>query len=188
MDLRKQVVQLNKIMSEHTKIINDQSKQINELKSIAKSMCTPKQIAVHSSVNNNKRTYASISKQWHEMCPTPVSTRNIETSVRRSRISNIQKRKLDPILIVKPNEQIEVKDIESQIKNVMNPLSDPVKSIRQSSNGNIVITCTTDDDIDVVKNKLCDNISYNVDVSERKKVRPVVKLVVISEYDQSKKD
>lgn len=57
----------------------------------------------------------------------------------------------------------------------------------ETKSGNIVITCNSHEDISAVKNKLS-SIGSDCEINERRKYRPVVNLVGISEYEIGEED
>lgn len=179
-DLRKQVCALQKLLSEHTAVLSEQARQIRELSSVANSVNTPR-------LSGAKRSYAEVSKSWAEICPTPVSSKRLRSDHDDNVKSAVKRRIPDPIIIIKPKVPNDRNDIKNRIKSVINPIDDPVKCMRETENGNIVITCRSHEDISAVKNKLS-SVESDCEINERKKYRPIVKLVGISEYVVGQED
>lgn len=182
-DMHKRLDEMQKVISEHSSEINAQSDRLSELCSIAnKNMLTPS-----ANNSNRKRSYAAVSRNWAEDCATPLTSNDGLTSAKRSRrnIESMQRKLPEPIIIVKPKQNVEKSSVMSDIKQVINPISDPVKCMRDTTNGNIVITCKSQGDVSAIKQKLS-SIDHMCDISERRKKRPMIKLVGISEYNQDK--
>lgn len=159
-----------------------QSSKIDALKSVIEA--NKVQQSVTQRANTRKRTFASVVSDNY--VSTPVTTNNVYQSAKRTRNDQPvkQRNSREPILIVKPNPEVDKASVTNNIKRVLNPISDPIKGMHETSNGNIVITCKTYDDVSAMKQKLS-SMSNVCEINERTKVLPTIKLVGISEYNES---
>lgn len=125
-------------------------------------------------------------RKWSDVLgsdsPTPVSTNkaasDMTRAAKRPKSSlDIAPVKRDPILIVKARNSAEKSKVKEAVKSALNPLSDPVKNIRETAKGDVVLVCNDEQSIENVKKKNCDVVGQLVEVNEPKMATPLVKVV-----------
>lgn len=180
-DIIRRMKRLEDIICQHTVKIQEQAKVIEKL---------TKQNQVN--VNNTPQNYSGLVKNWVKDCQTPLSALNtVERSSKRKRLNDgiCEKRKGDPVLIVKPTDASVIENLSAQIKKTINPVKDPVVSMNNNNRGALIIKCTDHESVEEVKQKLSavqDNIECEID--KPKTYRPIVKVVGISEYNEEDKE
>jgi len=185
-DIMKKIDDLHSIIAKHTEQIEKQGNLIEDLRKIANQAVTPKS-AISSSVNR-KRTYAEHAELWSELCETPRSVTNSIKTPKRARfheVNSIRKRNQNPILFVKPKNDNDIETIRSEIKKAVNPMSDPVKYLRNTKSGNIVVACTSNEDINNIQQKLSTAIGDLCDVDKPTARKPIIKIVGLSGFKDS---
>lgn len=187
-DVVKRIKKLESIVVQNSIAISEQSKLINELKSVPKGVNNPFLTPRFVNSPRNKSLFASVVKDWAVETQTPVSHGSVSRKRPRRQVEERvynSNRKGDPILIVKPNNVDDTANIRDEIKKVINPMKDPVKSMSESKKGSIIIKCNDHESVEVMKSKLNDVISekYECDIEKPKEFKPVIKVVGISEYD-----
>lgn len=125
-------------------------------------------------------------RKWSDVVssnsPTPVSTNKVAfnnaSAAKRLKSSvDIAPVKRDPILIVRANGTAEKSKVKDAVKSALNPLSDPVKNLRETAKGDVVLVCNDEQSIEAVKKKICDTLGQLVEVNEPKMATPTVKVV-----------
>lgn len=120
----------------NTETIINQSKIISELREKIKKLTSVVE-------RGNKRTYSSV------VCgssPTVNSTANRPPKRVRPEI-NAPK---EPILVIKPNADVTGEEVQKLVKDVVNPIDDPVTTMRQTAKGNLIVHCTDHSVIETV--------------------------------------
>lgn len=185
-DLMKKMDDLQTIIKNHTEQIEKQAKLIENLRKTANQVVTPKS-AIPSSINR-KRTYAEHAEQWSDLCKTPTSVTNDIKTPKRARfheVNSIRKRNVNPILFVKPKNDNDIESIRSEIKKAVNPMSDPVKYLRNTKSGNIVVACKSDKDISSIQQKLSNAIGDICDVDKPSARKPIIKVVGLTDFNNA---
>lgn len=174
-DILKKVKQLENIIVEHTKKIEEQAKTIEMLKCKNVPLQTP--------------VISNIVKSWADECSnTPVRS-SAKRNPKRARFSNEnENRKGEPVIIVKTTNESDVNKIEKQIKSSINPLNDPVKSLSVNKKGTVVVKCVDHDSVKQIQAKITNAVKdkFVCTVEKPKESKPVIKIVGISNYDNDK--
>lgn len=180
MNVAATVNDLKNMVNEHAKLISEQNKVISELKSsVLKTNAkeTP-------SISANKRRYADVIN-WADESVTPVSTKDSAVK-RQRRLENNSvvkdKKSYDPLLIIKSKDQNSAGNMKSDIKKLINPMNDPVRNLRQTAKGNIVVHCKDHNAVEEIKKKLNDKVGSVYDIDKPKETKPVIKMVGINEH------
>lgn len=95
--------------------------------------------------------------------------------------------KIPPVLVIKPKENECDKDIGDEIKNVINPLNDPVTSMRRARNNKIVIQCNDERSVETIKSKLNEKFGSEFDVDRAQQSKPRIKIFGIYDYENDSK-
>lgn len=176
-DIVKKITVLENVIAKQNEQIAEHSKLLMHLKSLANNVMTPR-----TETPKRKRTYAEMCLETPHLNETPVRVFNSNKHPKRPRNDSVNERKADPVLILKPKSDMNAKDFTNEIKKIINPVSDPVKSLRVTATGKIVVLCKNNDAISEIKKKLCDNIGNDCDIDEPKKKKPMIKLIGITDY------
>lgn len=180
-ELKKKIEKLEDIIKVHTEQIKNQTKLIDELRKMANQAVTPRSLVS----NNRKRTYAEHTEQWSEMCMTPKTVPDSEKTPKRRRfteVSSIRKRNLNPVLLVKPKSDEDKLAMKSAIKSAVNPKIDPVRYLRDTKSGTIVVACKTYDDVMNIQKKLYNAIGDKYEIDKPAARKPIIKVVGISDF------
>lgn len=185
-EIMKRLQTLETIIAYQTEKISEQSSAIDQLKLMLNQSSVQK-------LQPNKRLFSDAARQWSEDCVTPRTINNFGTSdtvkksaKRRKQDKSINEdRKGDPIIVVKPSNESEVNDIRREIKKIINPTRDPVKTMRESAKGSIIISCDDHSVVDTIQKKLSENLTdkFDCEVERQKQRKPVIKLVGINDYN-----
>lgn len=199
-DIATRLKVLEAIIKGHTDSICKQELVINELKKEISSGNNQNKennnLSAYTPIqtNRNKRPYSSVL--WSEIMQTPVTHSNTDASEsvnKRRRIENREKNvksnnlfkdkeKYERLLVIKPNDiDSDMNDMKSDIKKIVNPKDDPVKTIRTTAKGNIILKCNDKESLEIVKNKLLKSVSDKYSVDTPKQVSPQIKLVGLDE-------
>lgn len=201
-NFQKQVLKkLNEIeclVKNHEKMLKDHQNELDIVKKTLGSVTvedlsyTPTSAsiskpAVNSRSSKNKRTYAQMLQSSSDNA-TPEAGKTPNAN-KKPKIDN--KTKKDPVLVIRlkettdkiavpmntddgsnDNEKNKV-NVKDTIKRLLNPLIDPVKSIRTTSRGNVVVLCNDEKAVLEMKKKLTEECNDEFDINEPKSVQPI---------------
>lgn len=112
----------------------------------------------------------------------------MRTKLQKDREEMIKKtrEKSSHILIVKAKEQSEDKiEVRNCVRKAIDPLNDPVNTIRATSKGKMVVFCKDSAAMDQMKLKLTQNIGQKYEIDEPKAHKPRIKIVGDFDTDSS---
>lgn len=98
-------------------------------------------------------------------------------------------RNVRPILVVKNKDadkvmsQNEVNALKDSIKSTVNPSTDPVKCLRETKKGKIIIECKDAASLGIIRQKIVDKVGSDIQVEEPKATSPIIKLIGLTEFD-----
>lgn len=178
-DIMKKIHDLELNITAHTDKLKQQSDMINDLKRIADNAITPKSAP--------RKAFSETSLKWSDLCHTPRSSTFDSPQNRRKR----SRKDLDsektvnyaPILIVNPKNDTDVNVIKNDIKSVINPIHDPVREMKSTNKGKIVIKCKDHESIEDMKKKLHTAIGDKYEINTPKEFKPMLKLVGLNEFE-----
>lgn len=178
-DICKRIKHLEQIIVENTKRLDEQAQLIEKLYSSNQSK--------RQEETPRKQLISNIVKNWSDETPvTSFASVRKSTKRRRTDTKINQARKGDPILVVKPSNDEQLDEIKSVIKQSLNPVKDPVKSLNVNKKGSIIIKSTDHESIEQIQAKLGDVTQlYDCAIDKPKQSKPVIKLVGISEYENN---
>jgi len=171
----------------------DYEKEIERLKN-KPSVTSP---FMSPSVNAN-----AIKRKWTDLIgsDSPVATSPRNNKVQRKELHTqspllLRKKQNEvPILVIKPKAkdakitENDQKLMQEQVKSAVNPLNDPVKSLRFSAKGNIIVQCTDAASIQSIKEKIAQKLNNDYVVDKPSESDPLFKIVGINETDFSDND
>ena len=195
---------LKAVEESFSKKMSDQKNEIGELKKIVEQLvnkkcdnnATPRGF-------NVKRPYSEVLRDGvmdvNTVWQTPLTTGirwSDEMSSNKSNISaavysndgsvNKPKRhksvasvpaKRDPVLIVKAKSSPDRRKAKESVQKVLHPVKDPVRVLKETAGGDVILICNDAESIASVKNKVVDAIGSSFDVSEPKEFQPRLKIV-----------
>ena len=85
--------------------------------------------------------------------------------------------KRDPILIVKAKSSPDKNKVKESVQKVLHPVKDPVRLMKETAGGDVVLICNDAESVNVVKKKVNEAIGSSFDVSEPKELQPRLKIV-----------
>ena len=85
--------------------------------------------------------------------------------------------KRDPVLIVKAKSSPDKKKVKESVQKVLHPVKDPVRLMKETAGGDVVLICNDAESMNVVKKKVDEAIGSSFDVSEPKELQPQLKIV-----------
>lgn len=188
-DIAGRLQTLETMMKDYASVMKVQQSTISNLESKLSEKCANNQFFTPmTSVSvSKKRKYNDVVSSWADEMRTPVTTTSaIRDKKTRGtkKLSGLFKDKSDyePILVIESSDSSKVSDVLSEVKKVVNPRDDPVKVIRQTSRGNVILECNDQVSVTTVKNKL--NAIGGSVFSARlpKQVQPEIKLVGLNEF------
>lgn len=165
---------LNDKLAEHEKKLNSIAQPINFYQN---SPLTPR-----------KRSFVNVLKENN-------SASNVENG--RAKIMKINQNGQNPpvqsvkapILVIKSKKEVKKCDLEKsatnasvKIKSILNPLTDPVKSMQTRKNGKVIIQCNDSQSLENVKEKLSKKIGSEFSIEKPTERRPVLKVVGLHDY------
>jgi len=185
LNIAESVNDLKNVVNQHTKIIEEQNKVISELKT-----CINKPSESLTPVpSSNKRKYSDLLN-WADEMPSPIIVDKSDSVKRRkpNLNNNVVKDKslFEPVLIVKPDKEKNIEKMKKDISKIINPKNDPVKKLRQTARGNLVIQCNDHSAVELIKSKLNTQVKDSYNVDRPKETKPVLKLVGIHDYTTDK--
>lgn len=99
-----------------------------------------------------------------------------------------------PILVIKNRDAEKVmsneymESVKRSVKSVINPVTDPVKCMRETKKGKLIIECNDKKSLEVIKKKISDQIDdEEIQVAEPQASNPIIKLIGITEFDTKEK-
>ena len=85
--------------------------------------------------------------------------------------------KRDPVLIVKAKSSPDKKKVKESVQKVLHPVKDPVRLMKETAGGDVILICNDAESVNVVKKKVDEAIGSSFDVSEPKELQPRLKIV-----------
>lgn len=120
-----------------------------------------------------KRTYSSVVTNTNvQFQPTPKIQRVT---------TNKQVKQQQPVIVVQTKNDERRKEIEENVKKVIDPLVDPIHSYKKTSTGKIVIGCRDNDAFEAMKTKLKANMHADYVIDEPRAVKPMVRIIGIQD-------
>lgn len=83
----------------------------------------------------------------------------------------------EPILIVTKRSAADQTDVRTRVKSVLNPLTDPVKTVNLSAQGKAVVRCTNHESLPVIKQRLQHELGNDVEIDVPKALSPRVTVI-----------
>lgn len=105
-----------------------------------------------------------------------TSSMNKSSENKRGAKKDVTSSNSESILIIKPNDANN-KSAKSVVTAILKPEIDPVKNLRETAKGDVVIKCNDENAMRSIKEKLDKNANGEIKVSEPKKMTPRVKVV-----------
>lgn len=184
---------LRAILSDHSKIMSEQRVLISELKNKLDARekvneSTPF-LSTKSVANaSSKRKYCDVVGSWAMDTQTPLThTSEFQTVSKRAKFKKLplfrDKNKFEPIIVIKPkvNEDGDICDVISEVKKCVNPRDDPVKNVRRTAKGNVILECKDHESVDRMRVKIGLVLNDKCSVDLPKESVPEVKLVGLQE-------
>ena len=193
---------LKSVEESFDKKIIDQNSEIGELRKMVEQLVNKK--CDNSAISrgfNAKRPYSDVLRDggtdvntvWQTPLTTGIGRWSDEMSSNKSNSRtpacdntnsvNKAKRhktvpaKRDPVLIVKAKSSPDKTKVKESVQKVLHPVKDPVRLLKVTAGGDVVLICNDAESIDVVKTKVVDAIGSSFDVSEPKELQPRLKIV-----------
>lgn len=144
------------------------------------------QHAVHSPLQSSvlKRRFADVLCDVSDI-RTPVTNKVQRRGDNEFKV-NVDVR---PILVVKNKDankimsQVEIETLKNSIKSSVNPSTDPVKCLRETRKGKIIVECKDTASINIIRQKIVNGVSSDIQVEEPQSTSPIIKLIGLSEFD-----
>lgn len=188
---------LEGIISEHSSIINEQKAMISELKSKLEvrdqnPLSTPFLSARNYTNTRKKRKFGDVVRDWavdSEDTRTPLTHTTATFSIRKRKKLSVplyrEKKDYDPIVVIKPRDDVDeidaLLDILSDVKKVVNPRDDPVKNIRRTAKGNVILECNDQQSVQTIMDKVGTALRDKCCVDVPRESIPEIKLVGLHE-------
>lgn len=165
---------LEKTLQEHT----------NKLNSVTSSMSSPLNTAVRQ---KNKRTFASIMEDNSAIGSAvklqKTKDSNILTPMRKQTIKNASK--IKNYVIVQPKDMSETTSEEARaaIKSALDKSSDPVRGMRKTVKGKILIECNDSASVKLIQEKLNDKMKDSCEIKGVNSYLPKMIVTGLSDYE-----
>lgn len=193
------VKQLVTLESSFNKKLDSQNAEISALKATVQELC--KNFESHkkvSSGNKNKRLYAEVtmdgctgtstppkvqktqsragaSSQSAPMSGTPLTSKTNKFTKKPREIREIEDNTL--LIIKHKDDSKSFESVVNDFTNSIDPLKDPVKDIRKTSKGKLVIRCNDKDSLELMQKKLASQYDQEYNIEAPKTHEPLIKLV-----------
>ena len=195
---------VNAVEESFNEKISDQKNEIGELKKMVEHLVNKK---CDSSATvrglNVKRPYSDVLRdrvidvntvwqtplttgigRWsdemssNKSTSTPVcDNTNSVSKAKRHKPAVSAPAKRDPVLIVKAKSSPDKKKVKETVQKVLHPVKDPVRLMRETAGGDIVLICNDAESVNVVKKKVDEAIGSSFVVTEPKELQPRLKIV-----------
>lgn len=169
------VIIINKLCAIE-KVVNNLNenhiKQAHEIDVLKKSVQSIKNVSSATPVVKSNRKYNEVLREDGASSSPNISEQTARKNLTKKPVNN------DPVLIIRAADRSN-KEIKKTVATILKRSEDPVKSLRETANGDIILVCNDKDSIEIVKNKLNSKAKNVLQVSEPKKVLPKIKLVGI---------
>lgn len=138
----------------------------------------------NSDTNMSTATPTNVKKRsWVDMArgttsndtQTPYQHQHQKSAKRHRTVA--PKAKRDPVLIVRAKNQPDRMKVKETINQQLHPLDDPVKSVKETAKGDVIVVCNDTESLNTVRAKLNDAIGNEFDVTEPKEIQPRLKIV-----------
>ena len=136
-----------------------------------------------------KRTFSSVLVNANNYTePSPKIQRITSKQQQQQQNQDKQKQqrqtqqKKSHVVVVQTKDQDKRNEIEASVKNIIDPLTDPITRCRKTMRGKVVIECKDEESVKMVKNKLTQNMPNDFEVDTPKPVMPMIKIVSVSDY------
>lgn len=126
------------------------------------------------SLGGKKRTFSEVVNSDFS---TPTGP-NVKNKKLGNRLASPVK---TPLLVVSLKESENCDETQKKIENSLHPSVDPVKFIRKTNRGKILVECNDRNDIETVKKKLAETLGDKCEIHEPKSVKPMIKIVGVDE-------
>lgn len=161
----------------------NQEREINGLKKMVDQLISKKCDSTHNTPSVGKRKWCDVVSDGVTCTPNEASKRQKQHNSVPIAQRKLIPDKSDAILIVKPKDAKADEAVKtalvSKVKSVLNPVTDPVKKLRETSKGNIVIECQNEEAAEQLKQKINQACGDSCEVSEPKLPLPMIKVVGI---------
>lgn len=135
------------------------------------------------------------ANKWGNVVETPVSHRpkrqrssehvhdqhapvsSYASAAKRFRNTTVSTPQHTPVLIVKAKNPDQVKNVRELVTNALDPTVDPVRNMRETARGDVILQCKEAADIDIVRTKLNALMNEPLEVSTPKEHCPKIKIV-----------
>ena len=206
-DFRLSVLNKLKAVEESfAKKISDQNNEIGELKKMVEQLVNKKYDNITNTARglNAKRPYSEVIRDgamdgnavWQTPLTTGIgrwsdemmsnnsnnrtpacdNTNSVSNAKRHKTVPSVPAKR-DPVLIVKAKSSPDKKKVKESVQKVLHPVKDPVRVLKETAGGDVVLICNDANSIAAVKSKVVDAIGSLVDVSEPKELQPRLKIV-----------
>lgn len=95
--------------------------------------------------------------------------------------------KIAPVIVIKSKSNDINIDIQSSVKKVLDPLSDPISRMRKTKTNKVVVECNSERDVDQIKEKLSQKLGNELEVDRPKSSTPTIKVIGIHDYESKEK-
>lgn len=204
-DFQKQVLkklsEIESFVKNNEKILKNHQSELDIVKkslaNVTASYTSYTPASATTEVNgNNKRPYSVVASSWSDNA-TPI-TRITTVANKKPRI-DVKKKQTEQVLVIRPKQQSDNNDgemltgdngvngetnktnVKDTIKRLLNPLTDPVKSIRTTSKGNVIVLCNDEQSVKEIRKTLEENSDNKYEVNEPKTSLPIFTVVGFDE-------
>lgn len=180
------------IKAQEVSLKNYTDQRIDEVKKMANAGNTrvispiPVQSTITSAQQRNCNGTPTMKRRWNDIArecsdSTPKDNVVVDTAKRvKQSILSVNKNS-EHVLIVKSKSDENKARVTDAVKGAINPLTDPVKRLRQTAKGDVVIHCKDKLAADKIKEKLETKVGTLYDINEPKTSTPLIKIVGFEE-------
>lgn len=150
-----------------------------------KNELPPRRMLTRSSA---KRRKTDESENCVEVDSTPKSTfaEVLKKRVEKSVVDNDPKKdepiqKPNPVVIVRPKTGVQVEDVRSELRKKVDARNLNVARVSSGKNGEVVIALKDEESVELLKEKVKENMGGRYEVSVRENLKPTIKLIGMSE-------
>lgn len=111
-----------------------------------------------------------------------------QPSPKVQRVMTNKQVKPQPVIVIQTKNEECKKQIDCEVKKVINPLVDPIQSYKKTSAGKIVISCRDSEALETVKKKLIENMRDEYEIDEPKSVKPAVRIIGVNDLKDATKE
>lgn len=171
---------IEKVLSSHGDLLSEHRSALSEVRSYV--IKPNKNLIVQD--DDQSSPNVSPKRNFSDVLKSEVTPRDwndiMDGDKKRRRVLNVVTDKdHEPILIVKPRKQDDQVNMKSVIKSAINPLKDPVKYMRETSTGKIIIKCSDQKAVADVGEKLNKIMGAKYEIDKPKEFLPTISVIGI---------